>query len=124
LSDKYDVIFTLERDVANNTVGPVLESWQLQAFPAPTRIDEIVLPLVLRQRVATSRGHGAALTQDPRALYDAIRTLMIAKTVVPYKEGSYSDDVIVDQVQFSADRLADDADWWEGTMTVRLLTLP
>jgi hypothetical protein len=27
-------------------------------------------------------------------------------------------------VQFSADRLADDADWWEGTMTVRLLTLP
>jgi hypothetical protein len=124
LSDKYDVIFTLERDVANNTVGPVLESWQLQAFPAPTRIDEIVLPLVLRQRVATSRGHGAALTQDPRALYDAIRTLMITKTVVPYKEGNYSDDVIVDQVQFSADRLADDADWWEGTMTVRLLTLP
>ena len=124
LSDKYDVIFTLERDAANNTVGPVLESWQLQAFPAPTRIDEIVLPLVLRQRVATSRGHGAALTQDPRALYDAIRTLMIAKTVVPYKEGNYSDDVIVDQVQFSADRLADDADWWEGTMTVRLLTLP
>ena len=124
LSDKYDVIFTLERDAGNNTVGPVLESWQLQAFPAPTRIDEIVLPLVLRQRVATSRGHGAALTQDPRALYDAIRTLMIAKTVVPYKEGNYSDDVIVDQVQFSADRLADDADWWEGTMTVRLLTLP
>lgn len=124
LSDKYDVIFTLERDAANNTVGPVLESWQLQAFPAPTRIDEIVLPLVLRQRVATSRGHGAALTQDPRALYDAIRTLMITKTVVPYKEGNYSDDVIVDQVQFSADRLADDADWWEGTMTVRLLTLP
>ena len=124
LSDKYDVIFTLERDAGNNTVGPVLESWQLQAFPAPTRIDEIVLPLVLRQRVATSRGHGAALTQDPRALYDAIRTLMIAKTVVPYKEGIYSDDVIVDQVQFSADRLADDADWWEGTMTVRLLTLP
>lgn len=124
LSDKYDVIFTLERDAANNTVGPVLESWQLQAFPAPTRIDEIVLPLVLRQRVATSRGHGAALTQDPRALYDAIRTLMTSKTVVPYKEGNYSDDVIVDQVQFSADRLADDADWWEGTMTVRLLTLP
>ena len=124
LSDKYNVIFTLERDAGNNTVGPVLESWQLQAFPAPTRIDEIVLPLVLRQRVATSRGHGAALTQDPRALYDAIRTLMIAKTVVPYKEGNYSDDVIVDQVQFSADRLADDADWWEGTMTVRLLTLP
>ena len=124
LSDKYDVIFTLERDAGNNTVGPVLESWQLQAFPAPTRIDEIVLPLVLRQRVATSRGHGAALTQDPRALYDAIRTLMIAKTVVPYKEGNYSDDVIVDQVQFSADRLTDDADWWEGTMTVRLLTLP
>lgn len=124
LSDLFDVNWRLERDSLNNTVGPVFQSWQLQAFPAPTRIDEIVLPIVLKKRVATSRGNGRALTQNPRALFDAIRNLMIAKTVVPYEEGNYSDDVIVDQVQFAPERLADDGDWWEGTMTVRLLTLP
>jgi hypothetical protein len=68
LSDLFDVNWRLERDPLNNTVGPVFQSWQLQAFPAPTRIDEIVLPVVLKKR--------------------------------------------------------DDGDWWEGTMTVRLLTLP
>jgi hypothetical protein len=124
LSDLFDVNWRLERDSLNNTVGPVFQSWQLQAFPAPTRIDEIVLPIVLKKRVATSRGNGRALTQNPRALFDAIRNLMIAKTVVTYEEGNYSDDVIVDQVQFAPERLADDGDWWEGTMTVRLLTLP
>ena len=124
LSDKFDVIWTLDRDAGNNTVGPILQSWQVQAFPAPTRIDEIVLPIVLKRRVATSRGNGRALTQNPRALYDGLRNLMIAKTVVPYEEGNYSDDVIVDQVQFAPERLADDGSWWEGTMTVRLLTLP
>lgn len=124
LSDSFNAVWRLEREASNTAIGPIMQSWQVQAFPAPTRIDEIVLPLVLKQRVATSRGRGAALTQNPRELYDSIRSLMIAKTVVTYQEGSYSDDVIVDQVQFSPDRLADDADWWEGTMTVRLLTLP
>jgi len=124
LSDKFDAIWRLEREATDNTIGPILQSWQLQAFPAPTRIDEIVVPIVLKQRVATSRGNGRALTQDTRALYDTVRDLMIAKTVVSYEEGNYSSDVIIDQVQFVPDRLTDDGSWWEGTMTVRMLTLP
>jgi hypothetical protein len=124
LSYGFDSIWRLERDVTNLAVGPTLQSWQLQAFPAPTRIDEIVLPVVLKKRIATSRGNGRALTQHPRNIYNVIRNLMIAKTVVTYEEGNYSENVIVDQVQFAPERLADDGDWWEGTMTVRLLTLP
>ena len=124
LSDKYEVIWTLERDSSANTAGPVLESWQLQAFPAPSRIDQIIAPVVLKKRIATSRGNGTALTQDPRERYEALRALMINKTVVVYEEGSYTENVIIDQIQFAADRLADDANWWEGTLTVRMLTLP
>jgi hypothetical protein len=123
-SDKYTLTFTLERDGTTLTAGPVLQSWQVQAFPSPTRIDEIVLPLVLKKRVASSRGHGAAVQQDPKALYDALRTLMVNKSVVTYQEGNYSDQVVVDQLQFSPEQLAADADWWEGTCVVRLLTVP
>lgn len=124
LSDKYTLTFTLERDSTILTAGPVLESWQIQAFPAPTRIDEIVVPLVLKKRVATSRGAGAALQQNPKSLYDALRTLMINRTVVTYEEGAHSEQVMVDQLQFSPEQLSSDADWWEGTCVVRLLTVP
>jgi hypothetical protein len=123
-SDKYTITFTLERDGTTLTAGPVLESWQVQAFPAPTRIDEIVLPLVLKKRVASSRGHGAAIQQNPKALYDSLRTLMIDKSVVTYEEGNHSNQVVVDQLQFSPEQLSADADWWEGTCIVRLLTVP
>lgn len=124
LSDKYTVKFTLERDATAATAGPNLESWQLLAFPAPTRIDEIVLPVVMRKRVATSRGMGAAVQQDPQAEYDALRALMVAKQVVTYREGSRSDTVVIDQMSMSAEQLSADGDWWEGTMTLRVLTVP
>lgn len=123
-SDKFDLTFTLERDATSPTAGPVLESWQIEAFPSPTRIDEIVLPLVLKKRVASSRGHGAAVQQNPKALYDGLRTLMVDRSVVTYQEGNHSEQVIVDQIQFSPEQLSTDADWWEGTCIVRLLTVP
>ena len=124
LSDKYTVKFTLERDSSATTAGPNLESWQLLAFPAPTRIDEIVLPVVMKKRVASSRGMGAAAQQDPQGEYDALRALMVAKQVVTYQEGSRSDTVVIDQMSMSAEQLSADGDWWEGTMTLRILTVP
>ena len=124
LSDKYTVKFTLERDSSATTAGPNLESWQLLAFPAPTRIDEIVLPVVMKKRVASSRGMGAAAQQDPQGEYDALRALMVAKQVVTYQEGSRSDSVVIDQMSMSAEQLSADGDWWEGTMTLRVLTVP
>ena len=123
-SEKYTMTFTLERDATTTTAGPVLEAWQLQAFPSPTRIDEIVLPVVLKKRVASSRGQGAAVQQNPRALYDTLRTLMADKSIVTYSEGAHSEEVVVDQLQFSPEQLSADADWWEGTCVVRLLTVP
>ncbi len=124
LSDKYTVKFTLERDSSSTTAGPNLESWQLLAFPAPTRIDEIVLPVVMKKRVASSRGMGAAVQQDPQGEYDALRALMVAKRVVTYQEGSRSDTVVIDQMSMSPEHLSADGDWWEGTMTLRILTVP
>ena len=124
LSDKYTVKFTLERDATTTTAGPNLESWQLLAFPAPTRIDEIVLPVVMKKRVASSRGMGAAVQQDPQGEYDALRALMTAKRVVTYQEGSRSESVVIDQMSMSAEQLSADGDWWEGTMTLRILTVP
>ena len=123
LSEAFKVQLNLTRDSVV-TAGPQLESWKIQAFPAPTRVDEIIVPIVLKTRVATSRGRGTAKAYDTKAEYDALRTAMTAKKVITYQEGSRSDTAVIDQIAMSAEKLSDDGDWWEGVCTLRLLTVP
>lgn len=123
LSEAFKIQLNLTRD-STVTAGPQLESWKIQAFPAPTRVDEIILPIILKTRVATSRGRGTAAAYDTKAEYDALRTAMTEKKVITYQEGSRSDTAVIDQIAMSAEKLSDDGDWWEGVCTLRLLTVP
>ena len=123
LSEAFKVQLNFTRDSVV-TAGPQLESWKIQAFPAPTRVDEIIVPIVLKTRVATSRGRGTAKAYDTKAEYDALRTAMTAKKVITYQEGSRSDTAVIDQIAMTAEKLSDDGDWWEGVCTLRLLTVP
>ena len=123
LSEAFKIQLNLTRD-STVTAGPQIESWKIQAFPAPTRVDEIIVPIVLKTRVATSRGRGTAKAYDTKAEYDALRTAMTAKKVITYQEGSRSDTAVIDQIAMSAEKLSDDGDWWEGVCTLRLLTVP
>ena len=124
LSESFKIVLTLTRDGSTVTAGPQLESWKIQAFPAPTRVDEIIVPIILKTRVATSRGRGTAAAYDTKAEYDALRTAMTEKKVITYQEGSRSDTAVIDQIAMSAEKLSDDGDWWEGVCTLRLLTVP
>ena len=123
LSESFRLQFNLTRDSVA-TAGPVIESWRVEAFAAPTRVDEIIIPIMLRSRVATSRGMGSAVGYNTKDEYEALRSAMVNKDVVTYQEGSRSDSVVIDQVQMSAEKLSDDGNWWEGTCTLRLLTVP
>lgn len=123
LSEAFKIQLNLTRD-STVTAGPQLESWKIQAFPAPTRVDEIIVPIILKTRVATSRGRGTAAAYDTKAEYDALRTAMTEKKVITYQEGSRSDTAVIDQIAMSAEKLSDDGDWWEGVCTLRLLTVP
>jgi hypothetical protein len=123
LSESFRLQFNLTRDSVA-TAGPVIESWRVEAFAAPTRVDEIIIPIMLRSRVATSRGMGSAAAYNTKDEYEALRSAMVNKDIVTYQEGSRSDSVVIDQVQMSAEKLSDDGNWWEGTCTLRLLTVP
>ncbi len=130
LSESFRLQFNLRRDnVANPstgsaTAGPTIESWRVEAFAAPTRVDEIVVPIILKSRVATSRGMGSAAAYDTKSEYEALRAAMVSKETVTYQEGSRSESVVIDQIQMSAEKLSDDGVWWEGVCTLRLLTVP
>ena len=43
---------------------------------------------------------------------------------VKYKEGDRSENVTVERLEMQTERLSDDGIWWEGTLLVRLLTVP
>ena len=124
LSESFILTLTLTRDGSTLTAGPRLESWKIQAFPAPVRVDEIIVPIILKSRVGTSRGLGSAIAYDTKEEYLALRTAMAGKEVVTYQEGSRSDTCVIDQIAMTAEKLSDDGNWWEGVCTLRLLTVP
>ena len=123
LSEAYNLELTLTRDSVV-TKGPQIQSWKIKAFPAPTRVDEIILPIILKSRVATSRGMGSAAAYDTKAEYTALKLAMANREVITYQEGSRSDSVVIDQIAMAAEKLSDNGDWWEGVCTLRLLTVP
>ena len=41
-----------------------------------------------------------------------------------YKEGDRTDTVTIERLEMQSERLSDDGGWWEGTLLVRLLTVP
>lgn len=123
LSEAFKVQLNLTRDSVV-TAGPIIESWRIQAFPAPTRVDEIILPIILKTRVATSRGRGSAIGYDTKAEYSALKTAMANREIITYQEGSQTDTCVIDQIAMSAEKLSDDGNWWEGVCTLRLLTVP
>ena len=123
LSEAFKIQLNLTRDTTV-TAGPQIESWKIKAFPAPTRVDEIIVPIILKSRVATSRGRGSAAAYDTKVEYNALKTAMTNREIITYQEGSQSDTCVIDQIAMSAEKLSDDGAWWEGVCTLRLLTVP
>ena len=121
----YDLKIELERGASTITSSPICHDWQLTAVAVPRRIDEIIMPIVFRQNVTTSRDSGkpraALIVKDT---FENLRALMESGTAVSYKEGKRVDTVTVERLEMTPERLSDDGGWWEGTLMVRLLTVP
>ena len=121
----YDLKVQLERGSADPTTTPICHDWQLTAVAVPRRIDEIILPLIFRREVLTSRGSGkprpALLVKET---FENLRTLMENGAAISYKEGKRTDNVTIERLEMTPERLSDDGSWWEGTLMVRLLTVP
>ena len=120
----FDLTATLLRAVSDTTVAPILHDWQLTAIAVPRRIDEIIVPIVLRRSILTARNSGSPATFVAGNTFTALRTLMENGTAVSYTEGTRTDTVTVERLEMRPERLSDDGSWWEGTLVARLLTVP
>ena len=122
-SETFTVTTTLARGT-DTTVGPTLERWSIHARPQPNRLEEIIAPLVIQGRVATSFGAGAPAGFDSQVEYLALRTLVTGAKSVTFEEGDRSETVTVEDIEMSPIRYSDDGSFWEGTLLCRLLTVP
>ena len=87
-------------------------------------MDEIIAPIVLRRQVLTSRNSGTPATYDSNGVFTSLRNRMEAGVTVDYNEGSRAEKVTIERLSMQPERLSDDGSWGEGTLVVRLLTVP
>lgn len=118
---------TLTRSSVDITTGPILRRWTLRVLPSPKRIDEIVVPIILRSKIRTQQGAGAFRNLNLIAEYEYLRAMETNGRILVYQEGSRTENVYIDRVQMSASSetaldWSDDHTMIEGTLLVRLLT--
>ena len=122
-SVSYKFVITIGRHT-DTTSAPIVEDWLTTCIATPARVDEIVLPIVLRRQVLTSRNSGAPVAFNTKEVFDTLRSRMESGQTLTYKEGDRSENVTIERISMQPDRLSDDGSWWEGTLLVRLLTVP
>ena len=72
----------------------------------------------------TSRNSGAPVAFNTKVVFETLRNRMESGQTLTYKEGDRSENVTIERIGMQPDRLSDDGSWWEGTLLVRLLTVP
>lgn len=122
-SVSYKFVITIGRHT-DTTSAPIIEDWLTTCIATPSRVDEIILPIVLRRQVLTSRNSGAPVAFKTKEVFDTLRNRMESGQTLTYKEGDRSENVTIERLSMRPDRLSDDGSWWEGTLLVRLLTVP
>ncbi len=123
-SVSYSFEMILTRDTSNTTLAPIIEDWVTSCIATPDRVDEIIAPIILRRQVLTSRNSGSPIMFDSATIFNTLRSRMEAGVTVDYIEGTRAEKVTIERLSMRPDRISDNGDWWEGTLVVRLLTVP
>ena len=123
-SVSYNFEMTLTRDTSNTTLAPIIEDWVTSCIATPDRVDEINAPIILRRQVLTSRNSGSPIMFDSATIFNTLRSRMEAGVTVDYIEGTRAEKVTIERLSMQPERISDNGEWWEGTLVVRLLTVP
>ena len=123
-SVSYNFEMTLTRDTSNTTLAPIIEDWVTSCIATPDRVDEIIAPIILKRQVLTSRNSGSPIMFDSATIFNTLRSRMEAGVTVNYIEGTRAEKVTIERLSMQPERISDNGEWWEGTLVVRLLTVP
>ena len=123
VGEQFMLAVTLNRSGTDSTAGPTLRRWTAKAMAVAPRQDEILVPIILRSRVESLEGEGEPIYFDTLAEFQFLKALEASGAIVTYTEGTTSYSCIVDQVEVSPEKWTDTREFFEGMVTVRLVTL-
>jgi hypothetical protein len=116
VADSFELKVELTR--GSGAVGPVLSRTTFHAYPAPTRGEVWVVPLLLHDDYDVD---GATVHCDPKVELDLIRDLVNpASQLVLFQLAGSVYRVFVEEFQFFPHHLTRDRNAWNGTCVVRL----
>ena len=105
------------------TTGPTLHRFTLRAMIIPQRTDVIQLPLVLRTVVKAGPTGETPIAYDVLEEFRYLKSLESSRTVVTLVMGDQAETVVIDKIGITPERWTSGNHWFEGIVTVQLLTL-
>tara|TARA_B100000700_G_scaffold185865_2_gene204808 strand:+ start:3882 stop:5717 length:1836 start_codon:yes stop_codon:yes gene_type:complete len=108
---------------AGSTATPTLHRWTVRAIPMPFVAEVIQLPVILTTQ--TQYGN-RDIYQDTWDDYTYIRSLLEDRSLVTFKMGDESKTVYIAGVSYeqgSIGKWSDDNGWFEGVLTVSVVTV-
>jgi hypothetical protein len=120
--DQFMVQITLNAG-ASNTTTPTFRRWTSRSMVVPLRQDEILLPIVLKEEVNAISPGGQPIHFDPAGEFAFLKNLEAAGLPVSYQELGSTHQVYIDQVQVAPEQWTSTRDWFQGIVTVKLITL-
>ena len=105
------------------TSTPTFEYWRLRAFPVVPPFEQFIVPLLLFSNVVVNDSQGQLLSFSVAEELDFLAEMWESKRPVSYVEGSTVKRVRLDAYEFASESFADNQKGFEGTMTVKLVTI-
>ena len=102
---------------------PVLKRWTVQALPTPKRLDEVILPVVLREHVTYGQGSGQDYYYDTLDTFEYLQGFVGSGSTLAYQEGEKTYRVYLDRLEEQPDSWTSNKRFFNGTLVLRLLVV-
>lgn len=119
-SQKHSMKIVLKRGTTGTQSGPTVRNIAIHAIPRPPSVEEIIVPLVIGPQVESISGR--VRSYDPYTEFARLKTLEAAGEIVNYYEGDHATQVRIEAVALSKPTFSGKDNWWQGQITVRLIT--
>lgn len=122
--ERFEIRNVLYRSGTTATLGPTLTRMTLRAYPSVQRGETVIVPLIIAERFTPSEGAGVDVyMDDPDSVVQGLFDLAEVPQLITYQERGRSATVFVKDVQFDPTTPTENRRSWNGTATVKLVTV-
>lgn len=105
------------------TTTPCIRQWRARAYPIGPPVEEWIVPLIIHSSVVLGDGDGRVKSYDNYDEVERLKEYWRSREVITFSIGPHVRRVRIDNFEHEPAEWTDDSDWFEGTLTVRLLSV-